>query len=80
MMMMVSYATLILGTTIYFIFGFFFLIIQRQNFENNNGEAVLTSNECFKISLLESRYLELSYYWVRFSILTIGIFWCGLGK
>jgi hypothetical protein len=42
-------------TTIYFIFGFGFLIIQRQNFENNNGEAVLTSNvSASKSSLLET--------------------------
>jgi hypothetical protein len=32
-----------------------FLIIQRQNFENNNGEAVLTSNvSASKSSLLET--------------------------
>jgi hypothetical protein len=43
-------------TTIYFIFGFWlFLIIETKNFENNNGEAVLTSNvSASKSSLLET--------------------------
>jgi ABC-type transport system involved in cytochrome c biogenesis permease subunit len=54
-MMMVSYATLILGTYLFHLFGLAFLIIQRQNFENNNGEAVLTSNvSASKSSLLET--------------------------
>jgi ABC-type transport system involved in cytochrome c biogenesis permease subunit len=55
-MMMVSYATLILGHYyLFYIWLLAFLIIQRQNFENNNGEAVLTSNvSASKSSLLET--------------------------
>jgi hypothetical protein len=41
-------------TTIFY-FGFWLFLIQRQNFENNNGEAVLTSNvSASKSSLLET--------------------------
>jgi hypothetical protein len=42
-------------TTIYFIFGFGFFNTETKTFENNNGEAVLTSNvSASKSSLLET--------------------------
>jgi ABC-type transport system involved in cytochrome c biogenesis permease subunit len=54
-MMMVSYATLILGHYYLFLYLAFFNNTETKNFENNNGEAVLTSNvSASKSSLLET--------------------------
>jgi ABC-type transport system involved in cytochrome c biogenesis permease subunit len=56
-MMMVSYATLILGSllSILYLALAFFNNTETKNFENNNGEAVLTSNvSVSKSSLLET--------------------------
>jgi hypothetical protein len=43
---------------LYLAFGFF-NNTEKKTFENNNGEAVLTSNECFKIFFIRNgRYLS----------------------
>jgi cytochrome c-type biogenesis protein CcsB len=76
-MMMVSYATLILGSLLsilYLAFGFF-NNTETKTFENNNGEAVLTSN----VSASKSSLLETVDIWsyriigLGFPFLTIGI-------
>lgn len=76
-MMMVSYATLILGSLLsilYLSFGFF-NNSETKRFENNNGEAVLTSN----VSASKSSLLETVDIWsyriigLGFPFLTIGI-------
>lgn len=76
-MMMVSYATLILGSLLsilYLAFGFF-NNIETKTFENNNGEVVLTSN----VSASKSSLLETVDIWsyriigLGFPFLTIGI-------
>lgn len=76
-MMMVSYATLILGSLLsilYLAFGFF-NNTETKTFGNNNGEAVLTSN----VSASKSSLLETVDIWsyriigLGFPFLTIGI-------